>query len=69
MAWEYKTFKLPVEGFFASKVNIQTFDEKINSIAADGWELVTFSSLVQYSMFSGSQTGYIIATFKRPKNG
>jgi|GEM_PF-3046128 len=68
MTWEYKTFKLPVEGFFVSKINIQNFDEKINAITADGWELVTFSSLVRYSLFSGSNTGYIIATFKRPKS-
>jgi hypothetical protein len=68
MSYEYKTLKIAVEGFFSSHVDVQKFDTKLTDMAADGWELVTYTSVVQHSlMFSTSRTGYIIATFKRQK--
>ena len=64
MSWEYKTFKLRLtEKFWTwDRVNVSYIDSKLNDIATDGWELVTYTEI------SGSHgTIVIIATFKRPK--
>jgi hypothetical protein len=64
MIWEYKTFKLRLTEKFWTLERVDTthIDSKLNDIATDGWELVTYTGL------SGSHgTIQIIATFKRPK--
>jgi len=63
MNWEYKTTKISTHGIFFNSLDLPKFDEKLNSFASDGWELVALAGLAEGS----GGTTYIIATFKRPK--
>jgi len=40
MNWEYKTIKLGAEGFFGVTLDEAKFDEFLNRLGAQGWELV-----------------------------
>lgn len=60
--WEYKTIELAAHGFLGGKIDRAKFEEMLNSLGAQGWELV--------SAFDTNQ-GYgatrdVIAIFKRP---
>lgn len=61
MNYEYKTLTLQAEGLFGGKVDSQGFEEQLNQLGAEGWELVnSFASAVSYG-----KTGYVISIFKR----
>ena len=74
--WEYKTVSIPLDtrwnAFIGagvvqttnSMLNEEKFDVTLNKLAADGWQLVTATSIVTWG--TGATTN-IIAIFKRPK--
>lgn len=39
MRWEYKTIKCKKRSFLSGGIDVEALDEKINSMARDGWEL------------------------------
>lgn len=60
--WEYKTLKIKTGGFLGGKVDEQEFEEELNRLGLDGWELVScFDTNVQ------GQSRDVIAVCKRRK--
>jgi hypothetical protein len=45
-------------------------DEALNKMSREGWELVTYTSYVKWWWLFGAfgNSGYVIATFKRPRD-
>lgn len=41
MRWEYKTIKYRKRNFFSGCVDIEALNENVNSMAKEGWELVS----------------------------
>jgi len=61
MKYEYKTLTLQADGLFGGKVDNHDFEEQLNQLGAEGWELVnSLASAVTYG-----KTAYIISIFKR----
>ncbi|HEX2946674.1 MAG TPA: DUF4177 domain-containing protein [Clostridia bacterium] len=59
--WEYRTIQLEAKGFMGGIVDMSTFQNELNDLGRDGWELVTcFDTNMSYG-----QTRYIIGVFKR----
>ena len=69
MHWEYKTIKL-LNHQEESLLDKPNFDEKLNEMSNNGWELVTYTSVVKYRLWFRitDDSGYIVATFRRPQN-
>lgn len=62
MKFEYKTLTVEAKGWFGGMVNSNEFDQQLNLLGAQGWELVnTFASNV-----ANGKTAYIVSVFKRP---
>ncbi len=61
--WEYKSIKVQTKGFAGGIVDIEEFDEQLNRLGQEGWELV--SSFVTTQGSGSSREA--VATFKRPK--
>jgi hypothetical protein len=61
--WQYKTIKLETKGFMGGVLDINVFDEKLNLLGEQGWELVTSFDT---NMSQGGSRD-VIATFKRPR--
>lgn len=59
--WEYKNIFLVGTGFMGAKANVKELDELMNTLGADGWELV--STIPRWQNFS-----FAIAIFKRELN-
>ena len=59
--FEYNTKIIDAKGFFSGKVNAEKFNETLNEMGSDGWELVETTASNQD--FGG--TRYIICVFKR----
>ncbi|OLY92854.1 protein of unknown function [Cnuella takakiae] len=62
--FEYKVLDVPAKGFFGGKINYQELADKLNTLGADGWELV---SSTDTNMYEGASRG-IILILKRPIN-
>lgn len=61
--WEYRTIKVKFKGITGGILEISEFDEELNQMGSQGWELVSCFS-------SNSANGYsreAIAVFKRRK--
>ena len=58
--WEYKTLKFDGKGFFKSKFE---FEEELNKLGNEGWELVSMLSPVS----AYGSTTELFAIFKRKK--
>lgn len=63
MQWEYKTIKLAATGMLGGKLDETKFDEYLNRLGRDAWELVAaFDTNQAYGA-----TRDVVAIFKRPK--
>lgn len=61
--WEYKTVKVKTKGLSGGILEIADFDEQLNRLGQDGWELV--STFATTSGYGASREA--VAIFKRPK--
>lgn len=59
--WEYQTLKYTLKGFLANKMDVEEFDNLLNRVGREGWELV---SCFDTSMTQG-ETRHVLAVFKR----
>jgi Domain of unknown function (DUF4177) len=60
--WEHKTIKVNTKGFNGGILDIDIFDEELNVLGSEGWELVTALNTNQ----SSGSSREVIAIFKRP---
>jgi len=61
MKWEYRTLKLPVEGFFNKTIDEVGLEHEMNQFGQDGWELVS----VLGANIGFGETNEVLAIFKR----
>ena len=61
--YEYRSIRLEVAGWIGPKVDLAEMDATLNSLGADGWELVSAFDLNQ----SHGKTDSLIALFKRQR--
>ncbi len=59
--WEYKTVEFETTGFMGGKLDIHTFNQTLNELGRDGWELVSCFDTNQ----SQGASRLVIAVFKR----
>ncbi|HOL91194.1 MAG TPA: DUF4177 domain-containing protein [Clostridiales bacterium] len=59
--WQYQTVQFDTTGFMGGIIDLDEFQATLNSLGADGWELVT---CFDTNMAQG-QSRYVIAVFKR----
>lgn len=59
--WEYKTMRFETGGFWGGKVDVQKFQDELNSCGLQGWELI---SCFDTNMSEGASRE-VIAVFKR----
>lgn len=59
--WEYRTEQFETKGLMGGKLEINAFQDKLNQLGKEGWELV---SCFDTNMTDG-QSRYVIAVFKR----
>lgn len=59
--WEYRTEQFETKGFMGGKLEVNAFQDKLNQLGKEGWELV---SCFDTNMTDG-QSRYVIAVFKR----
>ncbi|SHI01731.1 protein of unknown function [Sporobacter termitidis DSM 10068] len=59
--FEYKTLFIDVKGVFGGKVDQSTFQDELNELGLQGWELVNTVAAAQ----SYGSTRCIISVFKR----
>ena len=64
--WEYKISKLPVKGVINISLDEQQSDSFLNSLGAEGWELITIISTTGMASW-GSETKAVYCIFKRKK--
>lgn len=63
MTWEYKTIKLAATGFTGGKLDEKQFDEYLNQLGREGWELIAaFDTNAVYGA-----TRDVVAIFKKPR--
>lgn len=62
MKWEYKTIKVDSEGFAGGKFDRDKFEQLMNELGQQGWELVNVFDTNQ--AYGASR--YIVGIFKRP---
>jgi hypothetical protein len=62
--WEYKTLKLSTKGFLGGKIDIEDFEESMNKLGRDGWELV---SCFDTSIYQGGSRD-VYGVFKKRVN-
>ena len=61
--WEYKTVALTAGGFLGGLLDRQKFEELLNALGRDGWELVNAFDTNSYQ----GATRDVVAVFKRPR--
>lgn len=59
--YEYKTLITDVKGFFGGKVDKDRYENELNQLGSQGWELVNTVPTAQ----SDGNTRWIISVFKR----
>lgn len=59
--WEYKSIKFETKGFMGGILEINDFDNKLNELGQQGWELVSTITTNQGQGY----TREVIGTFKR----
>lgn len=59
--WEYRTLKMQTTGFLGGILDTSSFDNELNKMGSEGWELV---SCFDTSQSQGSSRE-VIAVFKR----
>jgi hypothetical protein len=59
--WEYNTVTFETTGFGGGKLNTESFNDRINILGQQGWELV---SCFDTNMFYG-ETKVVVAVMKR----
>ncbi len=59
--WEYQTIRFEVKGVMGGILDIDAFQEELNQMGQEGWELVTCFD----TNMSQGQSRYVIAVFKR----
>ncbi|HYE09430.1 MAG TPA: DUF4177 domain-containing protein [Patescibacteria group bacterium] len=59
--WEYKTIKVNTKGFAGGILEIQEFDNELNKMGSEGWELVSCFDTNQ----SHGSSREVVAVFKR----
>jgi Domain of unknown function (DUF4177) len=59
--WQYKTIKLETKGLMGGFLDISVFDEELNLLGEQGWELVTSFD----TNMSQGASREVIAIFKR----
>ncbi len=64
MKFEYKTIKFATSGLMGGDVKTDKFDEYLNELGCQGWELV---NAVGTNVGNGA-TKYIVAIFKKPES-
>ncbi len=60
--WEYKTLKVIIKGIMGGVFDTQEFNDKLNSLGQEGWELVSAFVTTKGEGISREA----VATFKRP---
>ena len=61
--WEYRSVRLDVGGWIGPKLDLSELDATLNSVGAEGWELVSAVDLNQ----SDGRSAAIVALFKRQR--
>lgn len=59
--WEYKTIKVNTKGFMGGILELHDFENEINNLGSQGWELVSCFD----TSASQGVTREVIAVFKR----
>jgi hypothetical protein len=59
--WEYRTLKMQTTGFLGGILDTNSFDNELNKMGSEGWELV---SCFDTSQSQGSSRE-VVAVFKR----
>lgn len=62
--WEYKTLRFKKSGWFTSTINIDEFEQELNRMGRQGWELVNVTTVALKGTWDGS--GSLVAMLKRP---
>ncbi|UCB45577.1 MAG: DUF4177 domain-containing protein [Spirochaetota bacterium] len=61
--WEYRSLTKRIWGWAGVKLDTEEFDDELNELGADGWELVScFTATGGYG-----KTREVVAVFKRRK--
>jgi hypothetical protein len=63
ISWEYKTLEFGTTGWVGGLLDINIFNESLNNVGKDGWELVNCFDTNQAQGASRK----VIAVFKRQK--
>jgi hypothetical protein len=68
--WEYRVFAAEIVERWSAKKQaqeVQAFQERLNGLGAEGWEMISFDTVPLTGSFSNNIKGYIYLTFfKRP---
>lgn len=59
--WQYKSIKVQLTGFDGGYLNIKSFDEVLNSMGNEGWELVNCFNTTQET----GKSREAVAVFKK----
>lgn len=59
--FEYKTLTTDAKGIFGGKVKVEEFENKLNQLGLEGWELINCVATTQ----SYGSTVHVISVFKR----
>lgn len=62
MRWEYKTVQFAAKGFLGGKLDSGQIEAHMNSLGAEGWELVTAFD----TNYGQGATRDVLIIFKRP---
>jgi hypothetical protein len=62
MKWEYSTVMFEASGWLGGKLDGQKFNERLNGLGEEGWELVS----VFDTNYGQGATRDVVAVFKRP---
>lgn len=62
--WEYRTIKVDTKGMLGGVLDTGTFENLLNALGSDGWELVAAFDTNQ--AYGASREA--IAVFKRPRS-
>jgi hypothetical protein len=59
--WQYQTVQFETKGFLGGILDLDAFQDTLNQLGSQGWELVTCFD----TNMSEGQSRYVIAVFKR----